>query len=76
MTGMKHETINKQFATWAETMNSYGHLTVDKFSSSQYKITERNKKKDLDLSVQHPLNLEDHLDSAIVNPPISPPHIP
>ena len=47
MIGMKHETINKQFATWAETMNSYGHLTVDKFSSSQYKITERNKKKTL-----------------------------
>lgn len=57
-------------------MNSYSHLTVDKFSSSHAKITERDKKKDLDLSVHHPLNLEDHLDPAIVNPPVSPPHIP
>lgn len=47
MVGMKRETNDKQFATWAESMNTYGHLTVDNFSSSQYKILERDEEKDL-----------------------------
>lgn len=47
--GTRHETINKQFAAWTESINSYSHLTVDKFSS-QSKLLERDEEKDLDRS--------------------------
>lgn len=41
---------NKQFSASVENMNSYGHLAVDKFSYSQFKLLKRNEEKDLNLS--------------------------
>lgn len=58
---IKHETINKQFVACAQSMNSQGHLTVDKFSSPQNKILERHEEKNLDLSVHPALNLDPSL---------------
>lgn len=68
--GTRHETINKQFAAWTESINSYSHLTVDKFSS-QSKLLERDEEKDLDLSVHPSLHLEIHLDCGIIKQSLS-----
>lgn len=58
---MRHETTNKQSVAWAESMRSYARVTVDKFSSSQSKLLERNEEKDLDFSAHLALHLQVYL---------------